>query len=322
MPNYLYHKDQALKEGKTEAEAIQVAIVKFEKDTLKTQQSYDLQDKDYYQTSDPISRAFNMFLTTPKQYFRREVVAMRNLYRKLAAWDRKAGRGSLAENTRTFILYHFVMPMLFEYASQGFPGMARAMTEDDKKELGMAALLGNLNAIFIYGQALEAIVDYNVLDKSYGSVPQSLPILESAAKLQELYKRMTSSVKQETRDRNTEKFFLELAQTFGLPAAQIKKIWGNYSQLGEAEGIGDAMLLIMGFSEYMRKRGDVKIKDDLTESEKLKYIPGYRERKDRAKRIRESRPGFRIQEEKRRLLKEREKKKRELLLQRRYSGRS
>ena len=322
MPNYLYHKEQALKAGKTEAEAIQVAVIKFEKDTLKTQQSYDLQDKDYYQTSDPISRAFNMFLTTPKQYFRREVVAMRNLYRKLAAWDRKAGRGSLAENTRTFILYHFVMPMLFEYASQGFPGMARAMTEDDKKELGMAALLGNLNAIFIYGQALEAVIDYNVLDKSYGSVPQSLPILESAAKLQELYKRMTSSKKQETRDRNTEKFYLELAQTFGIPAAQIKKIWGNYSQLGKADGIGDAMLLIMGFSEYMRKRGEVKTKDDLTEAEKRKYIPGYKQRKDQEKRRIESSPAFRIQEQRRKMLKRKEAERRELMLRRRYGGRN
>ena len=85
MPNYLYYKDKALKAGKTEAEATQEAILKFEKDTLKTQQSYDLQDKDYYQTGGAFTRAFNMFLTTPKQYFRREVVAMRNLHRKLVA---------------------------------------------------------------------------------------------------------------------------------------------------------------------------------------------------------------------------------------------
>ena len=50
LPNYSYYKAQALKQGKTEQEAIDIAIIKFEKDTKRTQQSADLQDKDYLQT--------------------------------------------------------------------------------------------------------------------------------------------------------------------------------------------------------------------------------------------------------------------------------
>ena len=314
IPNYLYYKSKFKKAGLSEEEAIQKAIVSFEKDTLKTQQSYDLQDKDYYQTGYPFMRAFNMFLTTPKQYFRREVVATRNLYRKLKAWDVNAGRGTLTENLRTLFTYHFIMPMLFQYVSQGFPGLLRAMTDEDKEELKWAALLGNLNAIFIYGQALESVVDYLILDKSYGSVPQSLPILESISKLTELWKRAQNAKTEETRERNMDKFFLELVQAWGLPASQIKKIWKNYSELGSADGPGDAMLLIMGFSEYMRKRAEKKGGVKLTEREKELYIPGYKKNKDRLQNT----PQYKLMQKRKDQERERKKKLREDYLKRTY----
>ena len=65
------------------------------------------------QTADPIIRAMNMFLTTPKQYLRKEIQAVRNLYRKVKAQDPKAGKGTVMENIRTFFMYHFAMPVLF-----------------------------------------------------------------------------------------------------------------------------------------------------------------------------------------------------------------
>ena len=67
MPNYLYYKDQALKRGLSEDQAKKEAVLKFEKDTKRTQQSMDLQDRDYYQTAGALQRGLNMFLTTPKQ---------------------------------------------------------------------------------------------------------------------------------------------------------------------------------------------------------------------------------------------------------------
>ena len=112
LPNYRFYKQQALDRGLTEQEAIDEAIVKFENDTLRTQQSYDLQDKDYFQTKGAFYRAFNMFLTTPKQYFRREIIALENYYR-LAASKGKQGKGTLWQNARSVWVYHFVMPLSF-----------------------------------------------------------------------------------------------------------------------------------------------------------------------------------------------------------------
>ena len=93
MPNYLYYKEQALKEGKSEEQAKQEAIIKFERDTKRAQQSSDIQDKDFFQTGSALARSLNMFLTAPKQYFRNEIIATRNPYRKARAWDRNAGKG-------------------------------------------------------------------------------------------------------------------------------------------------------------------------------------------------------------------------------------
>ena len=81
VPNYVYYKNKALEAGKTEQEAIDEAIIKFERDTKRSQQSTDLQDRDAYQTKGPIFRALNMFLTTPRQYLRKEAYAIRNMYR-------------------------------------------------------------------------------------------------------------------------------------------------------------------------------------------------------------------------------------------------
>ena len=133
LPNYSYYKAEFKKDNPlaTEQEAIDYAIKLFERDTKRTQQSQDLQDKDFFQNNDPLVRAFNMFLTTPKQYLRKEIQATRNLYRKLAAGDMNAGKGTAWQNIRTFGMYHIFMPVIFQYVSLGFPGLLSDFDDDD-----------------------------------------------------------------------------------------------------------------------------------------------------------------------------------------------
>ena len=157
LPNYSYYKDKALKEGKSEQEAIKIAIKKFERDTKRTQQSADLQDKDYLQTGDPLTRAMNMFLTTPKQYLRKEIIAIRNLYRAISGKDYK---GTVGQNIRSFAMYHAFMPMLFQYVSMGLPGILRGWRDDDDEDLLRAGVIGNLNALFIIGEVVQTVGDY------------------------------------------------------------------------------------------------------------------------------------------------------------------
>ena len=250
-PNYLYYKAQAKKRGLTEEQAQQEAIIKFEKDTKRTQQSMDLQDKDFYQTSGAIQRGLNMFLTTPKQYLRKEIQSTRNLYRKLKAWDRNAGKGTLGQNLRTFITYHFVAPALFQYVALGLPGLLRGKRDDDDEDMLRAMLIGNLNALFIVGEVISGTADL-VQGKPYaGESVRSLAPLMQLQRLTKLAKRAMDTKDPKKKKDALEKLYVELAATPGLPAIQIHRFIKNLDKLGEGDDAGKDLLRLLNYSDYV-----------------------------------------------------------------------
>ncbi len=260
MPNYAYYKDQALKQGMTKQEAIEYAIKKFENDTKNTQQSSDLQDKDYYQTSDPITRSFNMFLTTPKQYLRKEISSVRNLYRKIKAMDPKAGKGTIGENLRQFAMYHFAMPMLFQYVAMGLPGILRDRREGDEEDLARAAIIGNLNALFIVGDLFNTAGDL-FTNKPWASSPKSIALLETSATFARLIERIQKTKNPEKKAELSQKLFLEAVSLTGVPAANLNKLSKNYQKLIDGgQEPGEALLRLFNFSDYVIEgpRGKVK----------------------------------------------------------------
>ena len=154
VPNYVHYKNEFKKKNPnaSEQEAIDYAIVKFERDTKRSQQSTDLQDRDYYQTRGPIFRALNMFLTTPKQYLRKEAYAIRNAYRLMSSGG-KSGKGNMptlknfgGDTGRIFLTYHVIMPVFFQWVANGMPGFLADWEDEDSKDLATAAILGNINA--------------------------------------------------------------------------------------------------------------------------------------------------------------------------------
>jgi hypothetical protein len=252
LANYSYYKDKALKAGKTEQQAIEEAVVKFEEDTKHTQQSPDRQDKDLFQTSHPLLRASNMFLTTPKQYLRKEIQAVRSLSRKLKAWDKNAGSGTVGQNIRTLVVYHVVMPVLFQYVGSAFSGLLRPTRDDDDDDLLRAAIIGNLNALFVIGEVFSAIGDY-FTDKPWaGESVKSVAILQMASSLVQKAKRADAAKSEEKKAELWKKFYLELATLSGAPAPAIDKFINNYSRLNEGD-LGEAILRILNYSDYQIK---------------------------------------------------------------------
>ena len=250
MPNYLYYKDQALKQGKTEQEAQQEAIVKFERDTKRTQQSMDLQDRDFYQTAGALQRGLNMFLTTPKQYLRKEIQSTRNLYRKVKAWDRNAGKGTLGQNLRTFVTYHLVAPVLFQYVALGLPGLLRPVRDEDDDDLLRAAIIGNLNALFIVGEVISGTADL-LQGKPYaGESVRSIAPLMQLQRLLKLANRAMGTKDEEKAKEAFKKFYLEVAASTSLPAIQIDRFIKNIDKLGEGDTPAD-VLRILNFSPYV-----------------------------------------------------------------------
>jgi hypothetical protein len=246
-PNYSYYKDQALKQGKTEKEAIDIAIRKFERDTKRTQQSSDLQDKDYLQTGDPITKALNMFLTTPKQYLRNEIIAVRNLYRAISG---KAYKGTVGQNVRTFITYHFFMPLLFQYVSMGLPGILRGFRDDDDEDLLRAAIIGNLNGLFILGEVVNTIGDLFTGKPWIGTQTKSLGIRQIANSIGRKLSQASNYNDKNKRDKAFLDAYLEIATLTGIPAPTIKKFFDNYSKLNTTDDPGEIILRLLNYSEY------------------------------------------------------------------------
>ena len=255
MPNYLYYKDQYRKQNPTatEQEVIDYAVKKFEKDTKQTQQSSDLQDRDYYQTSDGFSRAFNMFLTTPKQYLRKEIVALRNLRRMMTGKGGKA-KGTFIENARQLVMYHFIMPMLYQWVASGFP-MMDDWDEEDTSDMARAALIGNLNGLFLIGDVIQSIGDL-FTDKSWAGEMGGLPFFDQTGVLIKSYMKYNE---ESTKDNPDEEklqelkyeFLMDIGETVGIPASKIDRVINNAAKYEDAKTIKEKLLRILLYSDYV-----------------------------------------------------------------------
>ena len=257
LPNYSYYKAEFKKENPnaTEQQAIDHAIIKFERDVKTTQQSQDVQDRDVFQNSNiPLYRQLNMYLTTSKQYLRKEIIAFRNLYRKAAAMDSKAGKGTVAQNLRTFGLYHFVMPVIFQYATLGLPGVLRSWRDDDVDDLKRAALLGNLNAIFLFGTIFGWIADA-LYDKPWSRKIPAFPLYEKIGlPIVDLIKALKIKDKGKRADAVHQSLFDFLENT-GAPLNTTKRWFENIQKVieGKTKDIGETILRLINFTEYQIK---------------------------------------------------------------------
>ena len=248
MPNYLYYKAQFKKENPnaTEQEAIDHAIIKFEKDVKTTQQSNDIQDRDLFQR-ESLLRTLVMFKTSQKQYFRKEAQALRQLNRALQG---KEYKGTIAGNIYKFAMFHAFMPMVFQWVAAGFP--VTDWEEEDKTDILRAMLLGNFNALFIMGDIFQSLSDF-AAGKPWGADLNLGP-------WDDIYKdilKPTSKIM--TAKNDTEQY--EAIMQMGLGITQLatklplKNLvrWGkNINKVleGDAKTAPDALLYLFNFSEY------------------------------------------------------------------------
>jgi len=151
-PVYKYHLEQLKKQGAKDPEKKAIAI--FEAQAQETQQSSDLSKMSRFQKGSSLYKLFTMFKTTPLQYLRKEISALRNL---------AASRIGVKQFAKTLMIYHFVLPMVFQWVSDLFPwgdedeeGVAGLPI---RRSIARAAILGNLNGAFIFGDMLAWLID-------------------------------------------------------------------------------------------------------------------------------------------------------------------
>lgn len=255
IPNYLFYKDQFKKKNPkaTEQQAIDYAVKKFEYDTSKAQQSYDLTDRDLLQTN-PYARPFNVFLTTPKQYMRKEVQFLRQLRRQVSG---KKYKGTLGSNLYGFALYHVALPMIFQAVSLGYP--FKDWEDDDKWTMLRAAILGNINGFFILGDLSVALADY-IQGKPWAGDFRSLAILEAFNQPMESWDRYAGN---KNKDRDDELFRKAMFDTFsiiGAPISAYKYTDLLYDYIEKDMPTKEFIMRLIGYSETVAAKKKEKPK--------------------------------------------------------------
>ena len=117
------------------------AITKFEKFTENTQQSADITEQSYWQRGGSLAKLVTMFTSSPNQYLRKEIGALRNF---------AAGRQGIGQTAKTLIIFHMLLPMFFQFVSDRF-----TWDEDEQKR---AFIFGALNGWFIVGDGLDFVL--------------------------------------------------------------------------------------------------------------------------------------------------------------------
>ena len=269
IPNYSYYKDQYKKKNPNASnqQAIDYAVKKVEQEIKSTQQDQDIQNKDFYQTGNWGYRWLSMFQSSSRALLRKEIMATRNLYRKLSKWDKEAGTGTLRQNIRMFVTYHVLIPMLFQYVSLGLFGLLTDTDQEDKEDLAMAALLGNLNSLFVIGEIFDMTIDYVKGNPWAGDVSE-LPFFELVGGIYENIANLNNAKKESTKQKYRMKLLASVLDIGGIPGSQLNKMYQNIDPLIKSYKKGDYLETVarsLGYTDYQieqrKKKGKtVKMK--------------------------------------------------------------
>ena len=161
-------------------EAQKSAMRKFEVISSGSQQSGEVYRLPPLLRSGSFGKLFGQFMISQNSYYQHASGAWRNI---------RAGRGSLKDNLKRFIIFNFLLPQLFQWAADGF-GI------NWKRQL-RTLFAGNslISGMFIAGDAVETITRYMTgesWDESL-SVPVLDPIKNYSIAMRRIYK-MTAKI--------------------------------------------------------------------------------------------------------------------------------
>jgi len=213
------------------------AIDEFRRTTDSTQQSGSLSQLSNMQRAGTLGKLFTMFKSAQNMYLRKEISALRNLV---------AGRANVRQVAKTIAIYHFILPMLFQFVASGFKW--------DKDEQKRAAIFGSLNGMFIFGEILNNLVRKALGMKTYSEGVALIQDMEQ--NVRKLYKTVMEVVKNDDVSFGdvidaTKALAATSAPLHGLPIEPaIDMSIGGISDMAEGEYVS-GLKKALGWSPYI-----------------------------------------------------------------------
>ena len=245
-PVYKYHLKKNKAAGMSDAEAQKQAIDSFERVAESTQQSSALHKLSSWQKGSSLQKLFTMFANNPLQFNRKVISALRN---------KAAERITRKEFAKTFIIFHWVLPLFFQWVSDLFPWGEDEDDDEDflggviSKQTARIMIIGNFNNIFIFGSMTEWLLS-ETLGLYGGDIVDVPPV--------QLVKDLHRAISEFTQDDMTDEDLLEGIRALagaaggaaGLPLKTAVDFGTGFSDFisGEYEkGIGE----MMGWSPHV-----------------------------------------------------------------------
>ena len=289
IPMYVFLKKKFIKQGMSEEAAQKKALLMFEEQTKEVQQSSDRQDKDNIQNQGGYVQFFNMFMSAPKAYFRKLFGGYRELRRNIKDGS---GKGTSWDNARTIALYQFGLPMIFQWATSGFP--VTDWDDEDVEDLGRSAILSVFNSIFIVGQIAEMVAD-RYQKKKWWKDTNQFPVIDLATDVAD---KLGKAIEEEDSSKSLQLYkealyaLLPLSGGVGvpikyasMPMPTLDRMAQNLYKIGRSGGDPkEVFLRLFNYSDYIIERGKDKAtpkkRRKLNKTEMRKYFPEYMEAMD------------------------------------------
>jgi len=216
---YLYELNKFEKQGKTGKIYQEKAMEKAEILSSRLQQSGEMARLSELQRSGSMGKIISSFMNSQAQYHRAASVAFTNLI--------KGKRGTRSQNLKTLGLIYGVLPMSFQFISDGFEFVPERQLK--------AILLSPARNIFVASMFAELAYDQAVGDgwKSSGQLPQ----INSAEQLGRASQTVIDDIK---KGRMSEKDFMEVAREI---AGALGKFTGKPIDpiINQMSGLYDAL---------------------------------------------------------------------------------
>jgi hypothetical protein len=211
----------------------EVAIREAELAVLSSQQSPHIEDLAHFQTAGSLLKTMALFQTTPIQYFRESIDSVRSA---------KYGRISKKEAAKKLSIYWVLLPVLFQFVSDGF-----RVDEDHMKR---SLIFGPLNYYPAIGNLLQTIYGVTMGEWWRDSASAVTPMFSLVDDFVQSVSKVTKGITEREGDDIMEglvDFALFLGQVKGVPTAGPRRTFSGITDLitGETDDIRRLF-----FSEY------------------------------------------------------------------------
>jgi hypothetical protein len=250
VPVYQVTYEHSINSGMTHEDAMKEGFKNMNLAISKSFQSgYDI-DKDIL-AANPNMRTLQMFQSASRAQWRATSHSVRQFRKR---WNGDPSEESYIRSIYSMLYHHAFTGVMMEFINQGLTGLLTETPDDeeDKKELAgdylQAAVLGNINAIFLIGDMFSAVVNAARGKDQWMSDVGVSPYFDLMAKAGSNFGEIVSG---RAKDEDVLKKIAEMSMVIGVPGKNIlNRFLGTQKLLkGDFDSMQEAVLLIAGYNE-------------------------------------------------------------------------